>query len=204
MPLAVLGRYENVIWIVDQRGAQNDRMPSDVIDPTTLLRLMNQPGHVNTLALYAVNGGKVWLLGGGAALASLLPWNDRNNDSPSITFSAAGPPPRAGARAHDVRPGRLAIRDARVHRPGAGSAFGGRLEGSPTLDGLPEAMDLKTPATDPLPPLRSSGKFYRSVVPLEVLQAENFVIENGESTLDTLYRASGGGLYPPSVVPTTW
>jgi hypothetical protein len=77
---------------------------------------------------------------------------------------------------------------------GAIQKYGGRFRGSPVIAGLPDRMQYKSPLSDPLPPLRSGGAFYRTVASVEFLQAPNVVIEGGASTLDTLFKAAGAGL----------
>jgi len=67
-------------------------------------------------------------------------------------------------------------------------------------------MKLKSLATDPLPPFRSSGQFYRrNGLVVEVLQLENYIIEDVDpspdttteaSTLDTLFRVTAQNLSP--------
>ena len=64
--------------------------------------------------------------------------------------------------------------------------------------------------TDPLPPLRNSFDFYQTQFELEFLQKDNRIVEDvnpdpklvdEQSTLDTLYKASGNSLPQPSVNP---
>jgi len=72
---------------------------------------------------------------------------------------------------------------------------------NPPPASLPAALQAKTAATDPLPPLRTSSQFYQTTFDLEFLQLENHVIEGGESTLDSLYRGAGSGLPLPAQNP---
>lgn len=75
VPLSVLGKYKTVVWYVDAGGANLQDLPTDSRLPTTSLRFMSSPGQSNTLAIYARQGGRIWLFGGGAGYATIGPWN---------------------------------------------------------------------------------------------------------------------------------
>jgi hypothetical protein len=223
VPLSTLSNYEFVVWMVDQIGANFGEDGTSFTEPMPAMRYMNGPGRFNTLAAYIKEGGKVWLLGGGGGMASNINenWNDRSNDVPTITFSARGARPelRLGRFMYDLARWQSEYRVSA--EPALVTRFLGRYQDPlrrPTsgpsaymqhANELPSTLEIRTDATDPLPPNRSNtGRFYPQVVALEYLQVENYVIENTsddperpfeESTLDTLYRASGGGLFPPSV-----
>ncbi|TMQ66231.1 MAG: hypothetical protein E6K78_06610, partial [Candidatus Eisenbacteria bacterium] len=79
-PLSKLGQYKKVIWFTDAISATYIGLPTDPYVPTTSLRLMSSPGQPNTLSTYALQGGEIWLMGGGAALANLGPWDKRGSD----------------------------------------------------------------------------------------------------------------------------
>lgn len=83
VPLSLLGRYRHVLWLTDIVGVSTSFGPDGRIDPISTLRWMSAPGRMNTLAAYIASGGEVWLAGGTAATATLLPYNatgSRNND----------------------------------------------------------------------------------------------------------------------------
>jgi len=75
VPLSTLGQYKTVVWFVDAGGASLVELPTDTRLPTTSLRFMSSPGQSSTLAIYARQGGRVWLFGGGAGYATIGPWN---------------------------------------------------------------------------------------------------------------------------------
>jgi hypothetical protein len=85
VPLATLGKYRLVVWYTDDIGATYSSQPSDVISPITSLRLMSSPGNPSTISTYLKQGGKLWLFGGGAAAATLSPWNKRNTNPDEFT-----------------------------------------------------------------------------------------------------------------------
>ena len=94
----------------------------------------------------------------------------------------------------------------------------GRFTGRPEYAALPGRLDPKSSGTDPLSreaPTRSPSSFYQNALFLEFLVSasgygtggQNFIQEDlsnnpdapyVESTLDTLYRVSGGILYDPN------
>jgi hypothetical protein len=191
MPFTILSRYRHVIWIVDPQGATYTNPVDSPSNPSTLLRWMTTHGP-NTLAQYASFGGQVWLLGGGAAYADLISRNRTANDVPTVTFSNDFLELVPGTTMYDLAGWRSELRVAVAQ--GQILRYGGRFRESPVIAGLPEQLDYKSPATDPLPPLRTASAFYRTVANFEFLQQPNVVIEGGVSTLDTLFKARGAGL----------
>jgi hypothetical protein len=193
VPLEILNRYRHVIWIVDARSATFTRPGSDPAQPITALRYMSLPGRVNTLAAYIRGGGKVWLLGGGGAQATLLPWNSPINDGGGLTWSNTQGELVTGRFMYDFVHWRSEIQAATA--PMFINRFLGRnpaWPGVPNYERTPLQMRLKSFALDPLPPGRtgqSPSVFYRSTIDAEFMSQQNFVIENGESALDSLYRA---------------
>jgi hypothetical protein len=88
--LANIGRYKNLIWLVDDQGAQLTENLDQLIFPVTALYSMSQPGHASTLEAYTQLGGRVWLAGGGAAYASLRHFDKgSNNRGQTTVFSSA-------------------------------------------------------------------------------------------------------------------
>ena len=84
VPLDVLTRYRNVVWITDQAGAVNRTPPGG----STSLRWMSNPARQNTLAAYVGGGGRVWIAGGGAALASSVDmFNRTGNDGEQFVYA---------------------------------------------------------------------------------------------------------------------
>jgi hypothetical protein len=88
--LAHIGKYKNLIWLVDDQGAQLTENLDQLIFPVTALYSMSAPSHASTLAAYTQLGGRVWLAGGGAAYASLRHFDKgSNNRGQTTVFSGA-------------------------------------------------------------------------------------------------------------------
>jgi hypothetical protein len=192
VPLSTLLRYRHVIWIVDAASARMTNPAGGPVDPITALRYMSGPGRENTLAEYVRSGGKLWLLGGGAAQATLLPWNSTSNDGGFNTWSNHTGELVPGRFMYDLVHWRSEIKAATA--PMFVNRYLGRSPvwpGVPDYGRLPAQLGAKSAALDPFPPGRSgqSGSvFYKSTLDAEFLSLQNFITENGESTLDSLYR----------------
>jgi hypothetical protein len=78
VPLAKLGQYRTVVWYVDDISSSYTGNPTDLLQPISSLRQMSTPGQPSTVSTYMKQGGRVWLFGGGAAYATMAPWNRRN------------------------------------------------------------------------------------------------------------------------------
>jgi hypothetical protein len=87
--LSRIGQYKNLVWMVDGDGAQYIPSFDQQIFPITALLSMSGPGLSSTLAAYTQLGGRVWLMGGGAAYASLQLFDKRaNNQGQTTVFSS--------------------------------------------------------------------------------------------------------------------
>lgn len=213
IPLSVLSRYRRVVWLVDQRAASMTGPSSDPAGAMSALRAMSQPGRQNALAEFARAGGEVWIAGGGGLTAATLPYDLVNNNTAApaagLTFDQ---------RLGELGPGRLAYDVAGWQSQIKVSSsliqirrFLGRYEHQPNpslYSELPAGMQPKSPANDPFPPNRTfvSGDFYVSSFDVEYLSSGNYLVNSPRlggrgpagSTLDTLYRALGVALMPPS------
>jgi len=78
VPLARLGKYKLVVWYTDDIASIYTGNPIDLITPISSLRHMSSPGQPSTISTYLKQGGKVWMLGGGAGFATLAAWQKRN------------------------------------------------------------------------------------------------------------------------------
>jgi hypothetical protein len=154
---------------------------------------MSSPGRVNPLPAYARGGGKVWLLGGGGAFATTMPWNTLLNDGGGVTWSNTQ---------DELGPGRF-MYDF-VHWRSEIKAFSGSMflnwftgrgpvwPGAPDYARTPVQMRLKNATLDPFPPGRagqSQAVYYKNLIDAEFLSQPNAIIENGTPALDSLYRA---------------
>ncbi len=217
VPVSLLALYRHVVWYVDETGATFLSLPTDRNTPITALRFMSAPGQASSLAAYIAQGGRVWLCGGGAAYATLRPWN-RVGTSPNDYTS----------RDLELVPGRmmydfvhwregvqmLSSIQARkfgttsfgvgANRPGRGwpsNPIPPTPPAPPDYSLLPATLRTRTPATDPVPPLRRDDLFvYPGRYPAEYISRPNFIREDYDdhsdtvaeySTLDTLYLTLG-------------
>lgn len=197
--LSYLSRYRNIIWMVDGASASgNNNLFSTTVQPMPMFRYLAQPGVFNPLITWIQQGGRLWLLGGGASFASL-----RDFDVPGT------PSNRFSNSEGELVPGRFmfnythwrsetetyfsrrAQRSERAQPDGAGE---------PDYALLPPLLLERTAATDPLPPLRTVSAFYTSSYYAEYLTAPNAILEAPpddpggmvSATLDTLYETLSG------------
>jgi hypothetical protein len=209
--LAQLSRYRHVLWLVDAAGASYFPALDQRIYPMTALRAISSPGRSNVLAAYVELGGHVWLAGGGAAFATLMPYNHSHNDTPSAVVIAS--------ELDELGPGRVMYEHAHVrssmnfwkdrNEPTRSARAVGRWTGhgpsgtlsAPDYAKLPLTLRLRNAGMDPLPPTRTAGQtglFYNPIAPKEFVLGPNSIVEDMdpdpivvrmESTLDTLYEA---------------
>jgi hypothetical protein len=217
IPLDVLGRYRHVVWLTDGAGSKWDNAPRSLTQPTTTLRYMAGPNHLNTLATWVEGGGRLWSLGGGFGNATSAPWNNLMNEtSGERVYSSSGTRP-------DLTPGRfmydlahwrsefrfagpLSVQVTRAPFPVGGA------RGGPGYSRLPATLVSKREAGDPLPPLRDQTTFYAPTNThyLEYLSQPNEIPGDwgasvrgapGPSSLDTLMVATGPALPPQGADP---
>lgn len=227
VPLSLLSRYRHVIWYVDETGATYTGQPTDRTTPITALRFMSSPGMENTLATYVAQGGQVWLCGGGAAFATLRPWN-KVGTSP-LNYTARDGELGPGRMMYDFVHWQEGIEMLSSLRARKFGSFpwppGGSEDTHPTPNRgwplnpkpptppappdyslLPATLLTKTPASDPppgwRPPFDSFGRY-----PAEYIFLPTFIREDYDdhpdvvaeySTLDTVYMTFG----PPARLNT--
>lgn len=218
VPLTALLEHECVIWLTDAIGARWTSPGDNAVEPMTALRYMTdqtQGFHFNSLVEFLRLGGKLWMAGGGSATASIDAYDNLANNRPTVTYSSRGTDP-------ELVPGRFLVEyvkwksEFRISsEPALVKRFTGRLERGPDpsipytqyLSELPAQLDLRSATLDPMPPNRThSGDYYQIVTPLEYLKWANVIKEpnflgDTVSTLDTLYRASGGYMPLPAENP---
>ena len=207
VPLARLGKYKRVVWYTDDVAATYMGFPTDPFTPISSLRQISSPGQPSTISTYLKQGGEVWLMGGGAAFATLTPWNKRGSDPGIFSFTDGELVP--GRFMYDfakwqsevqLRPATQAQRRGVI--PGGLTAISRGWSGAPDYSKLPATLTARSLATDPVPPLRQNDSFYyiRNYT-AEYLTRGNFIREDvdtladvvlEQSTLDTLYTTAGG------------
>ena len=222
--LSDIGHYRNVVWMIDGLGAQYVD-PTSEIKPSTVLRYMSSPGHASPLAAYVIAGGRVWLCGGGVALASLVAFNRSRNDTDAPILSSTEGELSPGRILYDGAHWRSALqfaqRNATVRRAARAEtmapwshpdAWGGPDVRSPDYRHLPAEMRRRDPATDPYPPTRLTPRasfYYLEQFALEYLIEPNLIEEDIDLTpdgirmaavMDTLMEAESFAL-PRSPVP---
>jgi len=219
VPLSLLSRYRQVIWMTDDIGSIFTGSPLDRRIPITSLRLMSSY-YMNTLSAYVAQGGKLWLCGGGVAYASLAAWN-RRNTAPDV-FTHADGELVEGRLMYDFAHWRSALTTkpalygllnsvntlsfVGLTFPPYNSAAPGRgWMGQPNYGKLLAAAPFLLPRTcssDPPPPLRNCNSLYLvSSFTAEFLSEPNTIVEDVDprpnleqlqSTLDTLYVSFQG------------
>jgi hypothetical protein len=194
IPLGVLARYRNIIWIVDLPSALSNNNPFNAgLLPMPWLRSLSQPGAPSPLATWLQLGGRLWLLGGGAAYASL---RDYDGPAPTNVFSADAGELVAGRLMYNAAHWRSEITVNNSFRATRSPRLGGGWPGAPDYSILPTTLAEKTPSSDPVPPARTASRFYASSYYSEYMTRPNSVIEPSEtgveSALDTLYVTQSG------------
>ncbi len=219
VPLSLLGRYQHVVWYTDGLGANQVGSPIDRSTPITALRLVSSPGRPVVLATYITQGGKVWLSGGGAALATLIAWNKPG--STTFEYTARDLELVPGRMMYDFVHWREGIKMAPAAQArkfgsttfGVGPRPGRGWPGQPDYSVLPNTLLRKGDApVDPPPPLRFPDSFfYRTTFDAEFISRLTFIREDYDpdpdrvreiSTLDTLYLTAGGTATASSPVMT--
>ena len=208
VPLATLAQYRQVVWYTDAATDYN-MAPDHPVYPMPSVRWMSKAGQSNSLSEYCFMGGRTWLMGGGIAYNSLLPWNVLTNDQTryqatwrGMVFSAAAGELVAGRLMFHTAHWRSEIRTRTPVRASRNPSLRPTGPGAPDYSALPPTLVERTIATDPIPPLRSSFSYYTVGYRGEVLSQPNPIGEeldpgNGGplqtfSVLDTLYFASQG------------
>jgi hypothetical protein len=215
VPLATLGKYRHVIWLTDGNSGLATGLGTNIANSIGALRYMNSAGRANSLGAYLKQGGELWLAGGGAAVATLMPYNRPNNDvtnpAQGITFSFLNNELIPGRFLYDAFRWQSEIKVS--YSQIAMSRFLGRHDSAGVVPAayrrLPTPMRPKNPAYgDAFPPHRTfnQGDFYLLNFEVEYLSQPNLIAEDvdpsllgfdEQSTLDTLYRAVGNALMPP-------
>jgi hypothetical protein len=182
---ARLSHYRNLIWITDLNSALNyGEDPYVQTRPMPLLRFWSLPGALEPLRLYLLMGGRMWLMGGGAAFASLRDY-DAFRSANNVFSSQLGElvPGRFMYDAAHWRSEITVYYSARASRVIAGA---GNWPGAPNYDELPPELDERSVLTDPLPPLRGSLSWPSSYA------AEFLTRPNTATDIDELYQTIGG------------
>ncbi|MEY4373136.1 MAG: hypothetical protein RL219_1905, partial [Actinomycetota bacterium] len=194
LSLRSLSRYRNILWLTDPTSALSyESSANSTLRPMPRLREWCSPNVQNPLLVWMQQGGRLWLMGGGAALASLRPY-DKAGTSISVYSSSLG----------ELGPGRLMYDAARwrseitmarstsARRSSRAVADDGNV---PDYSVLPATLDAKQIETDPLPPQRP-GAVHATIYTAEFLSLPNPVYEVADgavfAALDTLYETGGG------------
>lgn len=212
--LSQLGHYRHIVWYADQKGAANSNAPYLARDPMASLRFMAQPGNSNTLATWVAQGGKLWLMGGGAATCLQRDWEKLTTNG--SVFSNADGELVPGRFMYDLGRWRSEISIGSTSQAQKATSGFGRWPGAPAYDELPEYLFEKSPATDPIsvyaPNRTNQSDYFRTTYTAEALTRGNVVSEplpgapDGvvSSPLDTLYYTVGGSLGSERVVMTVY
>lgn len=218
VPLSKLGQYQHVVWISDKNGTQSDNDGSNPQTPENALRYMCGPNRLNTLGAYLKQGGRVWLVGGGALTATVINFDRVPNNTvlpaPCQTFDEPNGELIPGRMAYDFAKWRSQIKDIlailQIRRDAAAL---GRNQSNPfyTSAALPASFTAHSEASgDSMPPNRTTrSDFFYTNMDIEYLSLPNDYQEDIDPTpgenfapaIDSLYRAVGSTLVAPSLNP---
>jgi hypothetical protein len=201
VPIATLFRYRNVVWMTNAAPTYDNGI-EDFRFPQTHLRYMSRDVF-NTLGAYAAAGGRVWIMGGGAAFNSLIAFNQTANDRPNIVFDVGTGELGPGRLMFDIVGWRAQVSSGVGQQALRSERAVGGWPGCPDYARVPAELQPKSPGTDPLPPLRGSSAFYRTISEADFISATTIVLDetSASSILDTLMVSTGTGLPvpPPSM-----
>jgi hypothetical protein len=211
-----LGKYRNVVWMIDSNAGLG-AIALNAYGGTPSLRYMSSPGRVNTLGSYVRQQGRLWIVGGGGAIALCKDmFNSSNNDVYTFTYSNRLPTElQPGRFMYDVMHWRSELQvwatsNPQVKRSVRAEMIAAAPWSMPTYEGpktapdylqLPAALSAKVSGTEPVPATRVNRQttFFRPTVTyaLEYLSQPNSVLEDvnpdpvlvtEKATLDTLMK----------------
>ncbi len=208
VPLSTLVNYRHVVWYAGL-AQMFTGAPGDLRLPMPALRFMSAPGRGDVLAIYSGMGGKLWLMGGGIAYNSLLPYNQTANDAGGAVFTRSSGELAAGRLMWTLPHWRSAISCLKQARAAKNPALATPAPGLPDYSVLPDLLVEREGAglypPDPVPPMRSPGTFYLTQYDGEILTQPNVIEEDVDPdpdvvrmgpTLDTLYTTGDVVQYP--------
>ncbi len=199
MSLGRLDRYRNIVWITDFTRARNGINPiGSGAFSIPMLRALTEPGVNNSLAVWISQGGRLWLMGGGAAYASLISYKPPRG-TPDNVFTESTGELVAGRFPYAFPHWRHEITLNSTTRAARSPRAVGGWAGAPDYGTLPPLLAEKSTATDALPPYRVNGEFYLTSFVGEYLSQPTRILEGLDtpadpvhSALDTLYVTQGG------------
>jgi hypothetical protein len=200
LPLSTLLNYRHVVWMTDP-AVNFTQSTYYGTNPMPVLRWMSMGNQIKSLAIYCASGGAAWLMGGGIAYNSLVPFNVKTNDLPTMVFSSAAGELLPGRLLYDTVHWRSEISMKSPTGVARNPALVGGGPGSPDYSLLPGTLAARSTKTDPVPPERTSSSFYSTTFAGEVLTQPNNILEDSGAdpdhttlvpVLDTLYFATGG------------
>lgn len=202
--LGQLGRYREIVWLVDGKSATNLNPVDYPRDPMPFLHHVSYPGRSNPLTVWVKQGGKAWLMGGGIATCMQREWEKYGTSS--LVFSYADSELVQGRFMFDLAHWRSEITIGLGRQAGRSTAGQRPWPGMPDYGALPALLSEKTAATDPIatyaPNRTNQSDYYQSVFTAEVLTRANTITEdvdpgvgeNLQPALDTLYATNGGAV----------
>lgn len=203
VPLEQLGHYRHVVWMVDGRAvANNFDGPTDPRDPMPSLEWISNPARSNDLGTWVTQGGKLWLLGGGAASALQHFWEKAG--TASNVYSNADGELVPGRFMYDLVHWRSEITSGSISQGAPPPRPPGGWPGAPDYSRLPGYLFEKNPTDDPIdvyaPNRTNPSDYFQTGFTGEALTKDNVVTDTDPVTgaplaaLDTLYMTAGGGL----------
>lgn len=205
VPLGLLSRYRQIVWIVDGKSAAFTNPVDYPRDPMPFLHAASGPGKTNPLTVWVKQGGRGWLMGGGAALCLQKEWEKYGTNS--LVFSSADSELVEGRFMYDVPHWQSEILVGLGRQVGRATAGGYPWPGMPDYSALPSLLSEKTIATEPIatyaPNRTVLGDYYQTVFTAEVLNKANTIVQDTDPDpnlqyfspmLDTLYWTTSGAV----------
>ena len=209
LPLSVLGRYRHVIWYTDPTGATYDGNPIAPVAPITSLRQLTSPGNPSTFSTWIKQGGRAWVFGGGAALATLTAWNRANTPGDIYTdedlelipgrfmydfahWRSQVKAPSTGTRVRKYVPQNHQPLPSGTDPPlgwkwmDDATAPGRGWPGQPSYASLPLNLNPRNATSDLLPPRVVSSNYYLNNFQVEAIDTRgNFIREDADGDPNT-------------------
>jgi len=204
LTLGQLGRYREILWIVDGKSAANLNPVDYPRDPMPFLHHVSYPGRSNPLTVWVKQGGRLWLMGGGAAQCTQREYEKYGTST--LVYAFADSELVQGRFMFDIVQWRSEITVGLLRQAGRSTAGQRAWPGAPDYSTLPALLSEKTVATDPMatyaPNRTINADYYQTVFTGEAMTKANTIVQDvdpgtGEDLqpmLDTLYTTNGGAV----------
>lgn len=203
--LGQLSHYRKLIWIVDGKSAAFTNPVDYPRDPMPVLHAVSYPGQSNPLTVWVKQGGRAWLMGGGAALCLQREWEKYGTNQ--LVFSNADSELVEGRFLFDIVHWRSEVTSGQGRQAQRPTDPHISWPGEPDYSILPDQLREKTAATDPFGTYAANrgnaSEFFQTTFSAEVISKPNVIVQDFDPfpnvvdmrpVLDTLYVTSGGAI----------